>query len=150
MEEDIEFDGDDFRSKVAAICGISMDEVLLAGDDEVPPENPPPGEKADGPRIPTISEGSEDKTPAKEEEKEHSVVPAAPAKGTTREKRLCSDDLPTKPSRTGWRRLTSSWLHCRPMRHGPNWKNAVCLGRGGNQDMRKNPRTNQQTYRVPA
>ena len=94
MEEDSESDGDDFSPKVAAICGIPVAEVLLAGDGEIPPENPPPAEKADGPSILAIGEGSEDKTPAKEEEKESLVVPAAPAKGTTKVKP--SDDLPEK------------------------------------------------------
>ena len=65
MEEDTESDGDDFSCKVAAICGVSVAEVLLAGDNEIPPKNPSHADKADSPSIPAIGEGFVDKTPAK-------------------------------------------------------------------------------------
>ena len=78
MEEDTESDGDDFSRKVVAICGIPIAEVLLDGDDGIPPEIPPPSENVDGPSSPIVSEGTKDRTPARVEEKESSVVPAAP------------------------------------------------------------------------
>ena len=66
----------------------------MAGDDDTPLENPSAGEKPDGQGMPVVGTGSKDKTPPRVEEKENSVAPAAPSKGTTREKPLCSDNLP--------------------------------------------------------
>ena len=78
----------------AARLLLTMTEVLMAGDDDIPPENPSAGEKPDGQGMPVVGIGSEDKTPSRFEEKENSVAPATPLKGTIKEKPLCSDDLP--------------------------------------------------------
>ena len=88
MEQDLESEGesDDFSRKVASCLGRPV-EVLMGDVVSDPKGDPTTSKSADGDEA--VFE-----TPAAGKQKADVIPPPAPKKGLTREKPLCSNDLP--------------------------------------------------------